>query len=47
MDWTVKPREADYAQLSGFQTVSVNWSSNDEHKRAFFQKLRETTGGSS
>ncbi len=45
MDWTVKPRERDYALLSGFQTVPVNWSINDEHKRAFFQKLREITGG--
>lgn len=45
MDWTVKPRERDYAHLSGFQTVPVNWSINDEHKRAFFQKLKEITGG--
>jgi hypothetical protein len=47
MDWTVKPRERDYAQLSGFQTVPINWSINDEHKRAFFQKLKEITGGGS
>ncbi len=45
MDWTVKPREGDFALLSGFQTVPVNWSINDEHKRAFLQKLREITGG--
>lgn len=45
MDWTVKPRERDYAHLSGFQTVPVNWSINDEHKLAFFQKLKEITGG--
>ncbi len=45
MDWTVKPREREYAQLSGFQTVPVNWSINDEHKLAFFQKLKEITGG--
>lgn len=47
MDWTVKPRERDFAHLSGFQTVPVNWSINDEHKRAFFQKVKEITGGSS
>lgn len=45
MDWTVRPRESEYAQLSGFQTVPVNWSINDEHKLAFFQKLKEITGG--
>lgn len=43
--WTVKPREREYAHLSGFQTVPVNWSINDEHKLAFFQKLKEITGG--
>ncbi|MGQ9882217.1 MAG: hypothetical protein ACUVSV_15385 [Armatimonadota bacterium] len=45
MDWTVKPRERDYAHLSGFQTVPINWTINDEHKRAFFQKIREMPGG--
>lgn len=45
MDWTVKLRECEYAHLSGFQTVPVNWLISDEHKLAFFQKLKEITGG--
>jgi hypothetical protein len=44
MDWTTRPRERRYEDLSGFQTVPVNWSVNTDHKRAFFQRLREVTG---
>jgi hypothetical protein len=44
MDWKVKPRETEYAQLSGYQTLPVNWGINDEFKRAFFDKVREITG---
>jgi hypothetical protein len=45
MDWTARGREARYADLSGFQTVPVNWSINDPHKRAFFERLAAITGG--
>lgn len=45
MDWTLKPRETDYARLTGFQTVPVNWTINDPWKRAFFDRVREITGG--
>jgi hypothetical protein len=43
MDWTTRPRERRYQDLSGFQTVPVNWSVNTDYKRAFFQRLREVT----
>ena len=43
-DWTVQAREDDYASLSGFQTVPVNWSINTPHKRAFFSRVAEVTG---
>ncbi len=45
MDWTTRGREARYADLSGFQTVPVNWSINDPVKRAFFERLAAITGG--
>ena len=45
MDWTQMPRESRYEDLSGFQTVPVNWSINTPHKRAFFSRLREVTSG--
>ncbi len=43
-DWTAAERESDYAALSGFQTVPVNWSINTPHKRAFFDRVAEITG---
>jgi len=45
MDWTTRPRESRYEELSGFQTVPVNWSINTDHKRTFFERIREITGG--
>ncbi|TVR52287.1 MAG: hypothetical protein EA425_05315 [Puniceicoccaceae bacterium] len=45
MDWRTWPRESDYAKLSGFQTLPVNWSINDPWKKAFFDRVREITGG--
>jgi hypothetical protein len=45
MDWTTHGREARYGDLSGFQTPPVNWSINTSIKRAFFDRLREITGG--
>jgi hypothetical protein len=43
MDWTSQERETDFTQLSGFQTVPVNWGINDPWKRAFFDRLAEIT----
>lgn len=45
MDWTGHGREAAYAELSGFQTVPVNWGINTPHKRAFFAALKAITSG--
>jgi hypothetical protein len=44
MDWTTHGRETRYEELSGFQTVPVNWSINTPIKRAFFERLLEITG---
>lgn len=44
MDWTQHPREQRYEELSGFQTVPINWSINTDHKRAFFNRVAEITG---
>lgn len=44
MDWTTRERESRYEELSGFQTVPVNWSINTPIKRAFFEHLSEITG---
>lgn len=43
-DWTTHGRESDYDQLSGFQTVPVNWGINTPIKRTFFDKVREISG---
>ena len=45
MDWKALPREDTCEHLSGFQTLPVNWSINTPLKRAFFEKVREITGG--
>ncbi len=42
-DWTLRPRETRYEELTGFQTVPVNWSINDTWKKAFFEKVNEIT----
>jgi hypothetical protein len=42
-DWLARGRETRYDDLSGFQTVPVNWSINTDVKRAFFRKLAEIT----
>ncbi len=44
-DWSAHPRESRYEDLSGFQTVPVNWSINTPHKRAFFGRVAEVTQG--
>ena len=43
-DWLSRDRETRYKDLSGFQTVPVNWGINTEMKRAFFAKTAEITG---
>lgn len=42
-DWTVRGREQRFEDLSGFQTVPVNWGINTEHKRAFFGRVKQIT----
>jgi hypothetical protein len=46
MDWTTQERETRYEDLSGFQTLPVNWGINTAIKRAFFDRLQAITGGS-
>ena len=43
--WGPQPRETEYEALSGFQTPPINWGINTPVKRAFFDRLREITGG--
>ena len=45
MDWTVRPRETSFGELSGFQTLPVNWAINDPIKKAFFERVKAITGG--
>lgn len=42
--WSTKPREDRLEDLSGYQTLPVNWGINTERKRAFFEKVAEITG---
>ncbi len=44
-DWTVRAREKSCEELSGFQTVPVNWGINTPFKRAFFDGVKEITQG--
>jgi hypothetical protein len=44
-DWTVHGREQNYDDLSGFQTVPVNWRINTPDKKRFFNRLKEITSG--
>nr|MDO8118858.1 hypothetical protein [Candidatus Sigynarchaeota archaeon] len=44
-DWTKQPRESSYNDLSGFQTVPVNWSINTPRKKVFFDRLNLITSG--
>jgi hypothetical protein len=43
-DWTQHEREDSYEELSGFQTVPVNWSINTDYKRRFFDRVAAITG---
>ena len=44
-DWTVRGRETRFEDLSGYQTLPVNWGINTPVKRAFFDRVRQITGG--
>jgi hypothetical protein len=44
-DWTIHGREREYKELSGFQTVPVNWSINTPDKKRFFDRLHAITSG--
>jgi hypothetical protein len=43
--WYEKPRENSLKDLSGYQTVPVNWGINTERKKSFFNRLEEITSG--
>jgi hypothetical protein len=43
-DWSGQPREERFDDLSGYQTLPINWSINDPYKAAFFARVREITG---
>ncbi len=45
MDWTLHNRETEYENLSGFQTLPVNWGINTEIKKRFFDQLKLITEG--
>jgi len=45
MDWKTRGREDTFEALSGYQTPPVNWGINTPIKRAFFDRLKEITGG--
>jgi hypothetical protein len=44
-DWTAHGREARFEELSGYQTVPVNWGINTAEKTAFFHRLKTITTG--
>jgi hypothetical protein len=46
VDFSARPRESRFAELSGFQTPPVNWTINTDYKRAFFNRVAEVTGTS-
>jgi hypothetical protein len=45
MNWKTHDREDRYEELSGYQTVPVNWGINTPIKKAFFDRVLEITGG--
>ncbi len=44
-DWREHERETNYAELSGYQTLPVNWGINTPEKRAFFDAVQAITSG--
>ena len=45
MGWSTHGREQRYEDLSGYQTLPVNWGINTPIKKAFFNKVLEITQG--
>jgi hypothetical protein len=45
MNWKTHAREDRYEDLSGYQTLPVNWGINTPIKKAFFDRVLEITGG--
>ncbi|MBA7570117.1 hypothetical protein ES708_11864 [subsurface metagenome] len=45
MNWKTHPREKKYENLSGFQTVPVNWGINTQIKKNFFDTVERITSG--
>jgi len=45
MNWKEHGREDSFEELSGYQTVPVNWGINTPIKKVFFDRLEEITGG--
>jgi hypothetical protein len=43
MNWKEHGREDRYEDLSGFQTLPVNWGINTERKRSFFRAVADVT----
>ena len=43
-DWTIHGREERYEDLSGFQTLPVNWGLNTPLKRTIFEHIAEIAG---
>jgi hypothetical protein len=43
MNWKIHPRETCYEDLSGFQTIPVNWGIHTPEKRPFFERVCEIT----
>jgi len=44
MNWKIRKRETRYEDLSGFQTLPVNWGTQTYEKRPFFERVKEITG---
>ncbi|MGV3575813.1 MAG: hypothetical protein ACO1O4_11855 [Devosia sp.] len=44
-DWQLKDREARFEDLSGYQTLPINWGINTDDKRAFFARVKELSEG--
>ncbi len=45
MNWKTRGRETTCEELSGYQTLPVNWGINTPLKKAFFDRVKQITGG--
>jgi len=43
-NWQAHERERNYADLSGYQTMPVNWGINTDEKQEFFRRAAEISG---